>query len=93
MRFMASIYVSDVLDLIALTAEVHAWEKDYGPPEIALQKTLTWPGIGVSDASEWLARALFLASEGVSTARLGAERRAAAIGGAHTLSETGDRRI
>jgi len=93
MRYMASIYVSDVLDLVAATVTVEGWEESYGPPERAGEWTCTWPGLGEVDPGEWLGRALFLLAEKVSARPLGAERGRAVEGGAHTLSETGDRHL
>lgn len=92
MRYMASIYVSDVMDQVALTLEIQAWEGQFGPPETVCQKTLVWPGIGEGDAIEWVARALFLASSDLTTPRREGSRRGAAMGGPHTLSESRDNR-
>jgi len=67
MRYMATIYVSDVMDVVAATIELQAWSADYGPPELAGQWTMVLPGIGENDAREWLGRALFEASLHVTT--------------------------
>lgn len=93
MRYMASIYVSDVMDLIALTVEIQGWTEDYGPPELVYQKTLTYPGVGADLPHEWLARALFLASEEITTPTAKGGGGRCAMGGGYTISETGDRRI
>lgn len=67
MRYMASIYASDVMDLVAVTLELQQWTESYGPPEVVYRVTFTYPGIGADTPSEWLGRALFLASESVTT--------------------------
>jgi len=90
MRYMASIYISDVMDQVAATIELQEWGELYGPPEVTWQKTLVFPGIGEPDRLEWLARALFLACEEVSTAPPGRVMEGPAAGGHHTISGSGD---
>jgi hypothetical protein len=90
MRYMASMYLSDVMESVALTIEVQGWSEQFGPPEVILQKTFVWQGIGETRPEEWVARALFMASEGLTTARSEGSERAAAMGGHYTISETGD---
>jgi hypothetical protein len=90
MRYMASIYISDVMDQIAATIEVQGWEAQYGPPEVVYQDTVITPGYGDDDASRWLHRALEVVSQTVNTRPLGAERGRVVEGGPHTISDTGD---
>ena len=54
MRYMATIYVSDVLDQVALTLEIQGWAEQWGPPEEMARHTLVFPGIGESDPAGWL---------------------------------------
>lgn len=90
MRYMATIYVSDVMEQVALTAEIQGWSEQYGPPETVWQKTYVWDGVGEDDPLRWLARALHVASQNVEPPRSSRGSGAAGIGGPHTLSETGD---
>jgi hypothetical protein len=87
---MATIYISDVLELVALTVELQAWEVDYGPPELAGSHTFTWPGVGATEPHEWLARALFLAAEELTQPPPKGRTGAGQMGGTYTISETGD---
>jgi len=93
MRYMATIYVSDVMESVALTVEVQEWEQQFGPPETSVRATYVWPGVGADNAVEWLARALFLASESMSKAPSEGRDGAMPMGAPHTLSETGDRGV
>jgi len=93
MRYMATIYVSDVMESVAMTVEVEGWSEQYGPPDTLGRATYVWRGVGEDDWRPWLARALFLCSEEVSKAPLDAGRGAEPLGGPHTLSETGDKRL
>jgi len=92
MRYMASIYVSDVMDQVALTVEVQGWSEQYGPPEVVYQKTLVWPGIGEDDPCQWAARALTEAASTMSAASSGSSAGGRPMGGPHTLSGRGDTR-
>jgi hypothetical protein len=91
MRYMSTIYVSDVMDQVALTVEVQAWEGGFGAPETVYRETLVWPGIGETVPPQWLARVLFLAAEAMTTPPNGSGIGGAAMGGPHTLSGRGDR--
>jgi len=93
MRYMATIYVSDVMESVALTVEVQEWSEQYGPPEATMRATYVWAGVGANDPLEWLARALFLAAEEVSKPAPGRVTTRAAVGGPHTLSGSGDTQI
>lgn len=90
MRYMASIYISDVMDLVALTLEVNAWEADYGPPETVAQHTYTWAGVGSDDPVQWLQRALRLACDDLTPPPRRVTGGGAGIGGPHTISGSGD---
>lgn len=90
---MASIYVSDVMDLVALTLELQQWTEPYGPPELAYRDTFTWDGIGEDSPQRWLARALFLAAASMSNAPGEGSPGAPQLGAPHTLYETGDSQI
>lgn len=90
MRYMASIYVSDVMDQIAATVEVQGWLEHSGPPEIVWQKTLIWPGVGDDDPLSWVKRALFLAYRDMNTPPDRVMSGGVPLGGPHTISETGD---
>jgi len=90
MRYMATIYISDVMDLVALTLELQAWQADYGPPELVGSHTFTWRGVGATEPNEWLARALFLAVEELTQPRSEGRNGAAPMGGPHTISGSGD---
>jgi len=93
MRYMATIYVSDVMESVALTVEVQEWAEQYGAPETSLRATYVWPGVGAGSPREWLGMALFLASEQLTTPDPKGGPGAAAMGGPHTLSGSGDTRI
>jgi len=90
---MATIYVSDVMDQVALTVEVQEWATQFGAPETSLRATYVWPGVGAGSPREWLGMALFLASEEISKPARRRDAGRAAMGGPHTISETGDRSI
>jgi hypothetical protein len=91
MRYMASIYVSDVMDLVALTLELNAWEAQYGPPELIASQTFTWAGIGEDDPLEWLKRALTLACSDLTAHPRRDQGAPPGIGGTYTISGSGDR--
>lgn len=93
MRYMATVYVSDVMDQVAATIEIQGWERQYGPPETIYEKTYIWPGLGVDDASRWLVVALRGIAGEMSKAPEEGTSGAPPMGGPHTISETGDRRI
>jgi len=93
MRYMATIYVSDVMDQVALTVEIQGWPSQFGAPEDVLRATYVWPGVGEADPVGWLSRALFLAAEGMSKAPEEGSSGASPMGGPHTLSGSGDTRI
>jgi len=93
MRYMASIYVSDVLDLVAATVELQGWTGQWGPPEIVYEKTFQFPGIGADVPHEWLARALFLMAEEMTKPVPKGWDGPGAMGGPHTISGSGDTRI
>jgi len=93
MRYMASIYFSDVLDLVACTVEIHEWSEQYGPPEVVYQETHQWPGLGLTGGPRWLERALIELCADMRADRARREDAARGIGGPHTLSETGDTEI
>jgi len=93
MRYMATIYVSDVMDQVALTVEVQEWANQFGAPETSLRATYVWPGVGAGSPSEWLGMALFLASEEISKAAREGSRAASPIGGHNTISGSGDTQI
>jgi len=90
MRYMASIYVSDVMDQIACTLEIQGWEAQYGPPDTVYQKTLIWAGIGDDDPVSWVKRALTLACRDMSAPPDRVMSEGVPLGGPHTISETGD---
>lgn len=90
MRYMATIYVSDVMESVAMTVEVQGWAQQYGSPEDLLRATYVWEGVGADDPVEWLARALFLASEEMSKPARGRVNGRARDGGAYTISGSGD---
>jgi len=90
MRYMATIYISDVMESVAMTLEVEGWSEQYGPPDTLGRATYVWRGVGEDDWRPWLGRALFLASEEVSKAPLEGRSGAEPMGGRHTISETGD---
>lgn len=91
MRYMATLYISDVMDQVAGTIEIQGWERQYGPPETIYEHTWLRQGYGELEPSRWLYRALIAcladmappASEGTETG--------GPDGGTHTLSETGDK--
>jgi hypothetical protein len=93
MRYMATLYVSDVMDQVAATVELLAWEEMYGPPETVYEMTHTWPGLGLDDPRAWLLAALRGICADMSKAASRRVEAAEPLGGSHTLSETGDKRI
>jgi len=93
MRYMATIYVSDVMDQVAATLELHGWESHFGPPELVMQKTFVWPGVGEPDASFWLQGALRAVIRDMREPPESRRPGAPVIGGSHTISESGDTRL
>lgn len=93
MRYMATIYVSDVMDLVASTLELHGWPEQYGPPELVCQTTVVQPGIGETDPARWLSRALIALAEDVARTASEGMETARPDGGAHIISGSGDIRI
>jgi hypothetical protein len=90
MRYMASIYVSDVMDQIACTLEIQGWAEQYGPPDTVYQKTLIWAGVGDDDPVSWVKRALFLTYRDMSEPAERVDSTGTPSGGPHIISETGD---
>jgi hypothetical protein len=93
MRYMASIYVSDVMDQIAATIEIQAWQEQYGPPETTYQRTVITPGFGDYSPTRWLQRALDVISTDMSEPSAESKDGGPLLGGINTISETGDRRV
>lgn len=93
MRYMATVYVSDVMDQIAVTLEVMGWPEMYGAPETVYELTTAWPGLGVDNPQEWLLRALRGLCADMSKALQEGTWRALPMGGPDTISETGDRPV
>lgn len=58
MRYMATIYMSDVMEQCAATVKVEGWELQYGPPEEVYATTVVWQGVGDDDPQTWLITAL-----------------------------------
>ena len=93
MRYMATIYISDVMDQVAATLEVQGWSRPYGAPETAIAKTFVWPGYGDDDPVQWLQRFLSNIVEEMTRAHrleLGGPLR---VGGVYTISGSGDTEI
>lgn len=90
MRYMATIYVSDVMDVVAATVEVQGWEAQYGPPETIYSTTVVCPGVGETDVSRWLTRALAALSQDMDRPTGEGSPMGLPTGGPHTLSGTGD---
>lgn len=90
MRYMATIYISDVMESVALTLEVQGWERQWGPPEQVLSKTFVWPGVGEGEPSVWLQRALRGCLASMKTTPGESLPGAAAIGGPYTISGSSD---
>ena len=93
MRYMATIYISDVMDSIAATLELQGWSDQLGPPETVYEHTGVWRGVGETGRQEWLQRALMLLLQDMSTAPEESRSGAAPMGGPHTISGSGDRTI
>jgi len=91
MRYMATIYASDVMDQVAVTIEVQGWESQFGPPEVVYQTTLVRQGVGEADALNWLWDVALMMSRSCSEAADQRAGRRLHVGGSHTLSETGDK--
>jgi len=90
MRYMATIYVSDVMDQVAATVEIQGWEAQYGPPETIYEKTVIWPGVGHDVPDLWLESALGCILSDLREPPESRRPGAPVIGGPHTISETGD---
>jgi hypothetical protein len=90
MRYMASIYVSDVMDLIALTVEIQQWDEMYGPPELAYQKTYQWPGLGRQEPRAWLLDAVRNLHVDMTAPPGRRGVPGVPMGGPHTISGSGD---
>lgn len=90
MRYMATIYVSDVMESVAMTVEVQGWAQQFGAPEDLMRATYVWQGVGANTPVEWLSRALFLAAENMSNAPLEGRSGASPMGGAHIISGSSD---
>lgn len=93
MRYMSTIYISDVMESVALTLEVQGWERQWGPPETMLSKTFVWPGVGEGEPVQWLQRALMECLRQMKTSPGESHPGPVAIGGPHTISESSDRLI
>lgn len=93
MRYMATIYASDVMDQIAVTIEVQGWESQFGPPETVWSDTLVWAGKGEDDALSWLWDVALQISWKCGETAAGRVGRRPVTGGPHTISESGDTRI
>lgn len=90
MRYMATIYLSDVMDQVAATLELQGWSELYGPPETLLVKTFVWPGFGDDEPSQWLQRFLHRMWQDIDAPPRVQPLGGVPMGGPHTISETGD---
>jgi len=93
MRYMGKIYVSDVMDQIVVSGYVFDTDEWTNPDHETSEFTWQIPGVGRSDALEWLSDALSRAVLNVTTAPPSRRTGPPAIGGPYTISETGDRPI
>lgn len=84
---MATLYVSDVMDVVAATVEIQGWTEQYGPPETIYQRTLVVVGVGESDPRRWLARALDTLSRDMAQPPEEGSSRGRPLGGPHSISE------
>lgn len=90
MRYMATIYISDVLDQVAATLEVQGWAQQYGAPETVYEKTFVWPGYGDDAPVRWLQRFLSEMVEDMTKAAGVEHRRPLRVGGVYTISGSSD---
>jgi len=51
---MATIYISDVMSLCAATVEVSGWSDRTGSPDVCLEHTSQWDGVGETDPVTWV---------------------------------------
>lgn len=90
MRYMATIYLSDVMDQVAATLEVQGWSRQYGPPETVYEKTFVWPGYGDNEPIQWLQRFLSSIVQDMTTAARVESGRPLRVGGIYTVSGSSD---
>jgi len=90
MRYMATIYVSDVLDQVAGTIEVQGWEAQYGPPETVYEHTWVRQGYGELDVPKWLYRALIALIADMAPPGTEGTVPGGPDGGRHIISGSGD---
>ncbi len=90
---MASLYVSDVMDIVACTIEVEGWSEQYGPPDTVYRTTVTWPGVGETEPVRWLLRALQKTLEDLSRPPTRRVVGGLPSGSSYTISESGDMAI
>ena len=90
MRYMATIYISDVMDQVAATLEVQGWSRPYGAPDVVLAKTFVWPGYGDDDSVGWLQRFLSRMVEDMTRAHRVETGGPLRVGGVYTISGSGD---
>lgn len=93
MRYMATLYVSDVMDVVAATVEIQGWQEQYGPPETIYSRTLVVVGVGETDPRRWLSRALIALSQDMSGPPEEGTSGGQPMGVPHTLSEGCDNPI
>src|SRR5690348_15280335 len=92
MRYVAKLYVTDVMDQVVVSGYVFDADQLSNPDHDTWEFTYQTPGLGLDEPAAWLLNALYrcLVSEESPRARRGSG--ASPVGGSYTISETGDTR-
>ena len=91
MRYIAKVHVLDVMDEIVISGYVVDADPLTDPDHEAWDFSYQVPSLGLSEPAAWLLNALYRAIVAEQRPPSRGQRTAVADGGAHTLSETGDR--
>jgi hypothetical protein len=90
MRYVCKIHVLDVMDHIVVSGYVHGYDGLSAEPPTQDEFSYSVPGVGLSDAYEWLTKALYDTVLQLTQEPQRARDGAPGDGGLHTISESSD---
>lgn len=90
MRYVAKIYVLDIMDQVAVSGYVYDADPLTDPDHTPLEFTYTGVGKGLDDPVSWLVWHVYEALQDMTRPQRGGRLGPGRMGGGNTISETGD---
>lgn len=92
MRYVAKIYVLDVMDQVAVSGYVYDSDPKTDPDHTPVEFTFTGTGKGLDDPVSWLVWHVYEALQAMTNPRHSGGIGGSWMGGPHTISGSGDKR-